>query len=245
MAGVKKAKVRRAKAPKVKPVKRVVSKKSVKMKSTKKPVVKKMTEVEKRRAEFTVVQRKEFKTRTYIRETFKKPHILEYFKRRGKKPPIRYRRAIPKGMVKVKLARIKDKKVATGSIIEFKYGYKQVAPQVGGWKNDPRPVLFLFWDDKIKFIEGVNTNYLSEYYLKKVRTIQDRFPGIDGELMYNIFKRTAKYALAVGYRKYYRASFRDVYLYVFKDRLARTLDELAKKGQTEYGVADAAKNAEG
>jgi hypothetical protein len=83
MAGVKKAKVKRVKAPKVKPVKRVVAKRTVKAKAIKKVPVKPMTAKEKARSEFTVVQRREFETKTYIRESFKKPHILDWFRKRG------------------------------------------------------------------------------------------------------------------------------------------------------------------
>ena len=178
------------------------------------------------------------------RRTATKEYLLEhYFARRGKKPPVRYRRAVPKGMVKmhVKLA---NKKLNTGYLVEFKYGYKQKPGQVGGWKNDPRPVIFLFHDDKIKYIQGVNTNYLSEWYLKKVCQIMKRFPGVDGEQIYLIFKRTAKFALKKGYRKYMRDSFRDVYLYVYENDIQRTIDQLAKAKQSKLGTANRAKNPE-
>ena len=71
-----------------------------------------------------------------------------------------------------------------------------------------------------------------------------RFPGVDGEQLYNIFKRTARFALKKGYRKYIRASFRDMYLYVYENELERTLDQLAKSKQSDMEIADRAKNAE-
>lgn len=177
------------------------------------------------------------------RQVARREYVLEHhMAKRGKKPPVRYRRPVPKGMVKVSVT-LKDKKLKSGYIMEFKYGRKQKPGQVGGWKNDPRPVILLFHDDKIKYIEGVNTNYLSEYYVKKIRQIMNRFPGVDGELLYNIFKRTAKFALKKGYRKYMRASLKDMYLYVYENELQRTLDELAKSKQSDMGVANKANNA--
>ncbi len=226
---VKRSKVIRPKKPKVKTAKKkVVKKKAAKKKVAKKKTVKKTT----RRSMY--VRSKQFKTTS---------HILEHFRKRGKKPPVRYRRPVPKGMVKIKLSHMMDRKIKTGSLCEFKYGRKQVPGQVGGWKNDPRPVLFIFHDHKRKYIEGVNTNYLSEYYLKKVRAIMNRFPGVEGFILYNVFKRTARFALKKGYRKYMRDSWRDVYLYVYENELERTLDEIAKSKTSDLGVAMDAKNA--
>jgi hypothetical protein len=215
---------KKAKKPKVKPAIKAGSKK----KKAKKKAVKKKA------GELRVVRPRRVATREYI---------LEKFRKRGKKPPVRYRRSVPKGMVKVGI-RMKNRKVETGYIVEFKYGFKQKTGQVGGWKNDPRPVMLCFHDDKIKYIEGINTNYLSEWYLKKIRTIMKRFPGVDGEQLYRMFKRTAKAAIKKGYRKYMRESFRDVYLYVYENDLERTLDELAKQTQSKYGTADKSNNAE-
>ena len=177
------------------------------------------------------------------RQIQKQEFVLEHFRKKGKKPPVRYRRPVPKGMVKVSVT-IRDKKLRTGYLMEFKYGRKQKPGQVGGWKNDPRPVILIFHDDRKSYIEGINTNYLSEYYLKKIKQIMKRFPGVDGEKLYNIVKRTAKFAITKGYRKYIRTSFRDMYLYVYEDDLERTLDYLAKEEQSEFGTADRSKNAE-
>ncbi len=170
--------------------------------------------------------------------------VMNIFAKKKKQPPVRYRRPVPNGMVKVKLGTMGNLKLNTGRLVEFKYGKQQKQGQVGGWKNDPIPVLFVFHDDKIKYVEGINTNYLSENYLKSVKAIMLRFPGIDGEQMYNIFKRTAKFAITKGYRKYIRSSFRDVYLYVYENDLQKTIDDIAKSRQTKFGVADKAKNAE-
>ena len=229
---VKRAKVKKAKKPKVKPVKKPITKKKVtKKKVTKKKTTKKKAVKKTNRPQ--VVRARQFKTETFI---------LEHFRKRGKKPPVRYRRPVPKGMVKVKLV-IERRKIKTGSLIEFKYGRKQKPGQVGGWKNDPRPVIFLFHDHKIKYVEGINTNYLSEYYLKKVRQIMNRFPGVEGYILYNVFKRTAKHAVKKGYRKYMRDSLKDIYLYVYEDDLERTLDAIAKSKTSDMGVADGANNA--
>ena len=178
------------------------------------------------------------------RQVERREYVLEHhMAKKGKKPPVRYRRPVPKGMVKVAVT-LKDKKLKSGYIMEFKYGRKQKPGQVGGWKNDPRPVILLFWDDKIKYVEGVNTNYLSEYYVKKIRQIMNRFPGVEGEQLYGIFKRTAKHALKKGYRKYIRANLRDQFIYVYENELMRTLDELAKSGQSDLPSASKANNPE-
>ena len=177
----------------------------------------------------------------FVKKRFENRDILGRFTKQGKKPPVRYRRKTPKGMNKIGIT-LKDKKLKSGYLLEFTYGKKQKKGEVGGWKNDPRPVIFLFHDDKIKYIEGINTNYLSEYYLKKVRQIMMRFPGLEGEQLYIIFKRTAKYALKKGYRKYMRDSFRNIFLYVYEDELTRTLDDLVKSEQSDFGTADRSKN---
>ena len=179
----------------------------------------------------------------YTRRRYEERDIMGRFSKKRKKPPVRYRRPVPDGFMKAKTT-LKDKRIKTGQLLEFKYGKKQKPGQVGGWKNDPRPVLLVFHDDRIRYIEGINTNYLSDYYLKKLRVIMRRFPGVDGEFLYNIFRRTARFALKKGYRKYIRSSFRDMYLYVYEDEIERTLDELAKDSQTDFGVADRGKNAE-
>ena len=131
--------------------------------------------------------------------------------------PTIYRRQLPVNTVKQKLSLIGE--VKTGQIIDFVYGIKQVPGQVGGWKNDNRPTLLVFHDDKKKYIEGINVNYLSRYYLYKLRKITSRFPGIriDGRIFYYVIKRTAKYAVKKGYRKYMRSSLRSTYLHVYKE----------------------------
>jgi len=177
----------------------------------------------------------------FTKKRFENRDFMGRFTKNNKKPPVRYRRPVPLGMTKIKTT-MKDKKLKSGYLLEFRYGRKQEEGQVGGWKNDPRPVIILFHDDKIKYVEGVNTNYLSEYYLKKVRQIMNRFPGIEGEQLYVIFKRTARYALKKGYRKYMRDSLRNVFIYVYEDDLLRTLDELAKSNQSEFGTANRSKN---
>ncbi len=158
-------------------------------------------------------------------------NITSRFHRFGKKPPIRYRRQAPEDMRKIKVSVIENQ-INTGYLLEFVYGAHQMQGQVGGWKNDPRPVILVFSDDKFKYIEGINTNYLSDYYLKKLREIMLRFPGVDGENLYSIFKKTAKPAIA-GYRKYIRASLKDVYIYVYKDDVLREVDRLHKERQRQ------------
>jgi hypothetical protein len=113
-------------------------------------------------------------------------------------------------------------------MFEFIYGNKQMPGQVGGWKNDPRPVVLVFMDDGQYYIEGINTNYLSDHYMKKIRQIMSRFPGVNQDNLLNITKRVAPYAIKKGYRKYIRSSLRDVYIYVYKDDFEREVDYIAK-----------------
>lgn len=126
---------------------------------------------------------------------------------------------VPKNFTKVAY-RLADK-LPTGEILEFVYGKKQVYGEVGGWKNDPKPVLLVFYDDNFEYIEGLNTNYLSDYYLMKLRQIIVRFPGVidrAGKQLYKIVKRTAPYALGKGYRKYIRSSLRSAFIYHVKEK---------------------------
>jgi len=128
--------------------------------------------------------------------------------------PIRYKRPLPKNMVKESISLTKP--IETGNIIEFIYGTKQKPGQTGGWKNDPKPALLVFYDDGVGYIEGINTNYLSDYYIRKVRMIRDIFPGISGEELYNVIKRSASYALKKGYRKYLRPSLKNTMIWKLK-----------------------------
>lgn len=155
--------------------------------------------------------------------------IITRFKKAGRTPPVRYSRPTPKDMKKLKVSIIENQ-IATGYLLEFNYGVKQMAGRVGGWKNDPRPVILVFMDDKFNYIEGINTNYLSEYYMKKIREIMKRFPGVGGEMLYDIFKKTAKPAIK-GYRKYIRSSLRNVYMYVYADDVMREVDRMHKERQ--------------
>jgi hypothetical protein len=136
-------------------------------------------------------------------------------------------------MIKIKLS-VKSKRIMAGQILEFRYGKKQVQGQVGGWKHDPIPVILVFHDDKKKYVEGINTNYLSGYYLKKLRAIMNRFPGVDGGVLYTIFWRTARRAIHHGYRKYIRRSLTNTYLYVYEDEKMRELDALAKQNISPF-----------
>jgi len=131
--------------------------------------------------------------------------------------PTIYRRPIPRDMVKKKTKLVNE--VETGEILEFIYGIRQKPGQVGGWKNDPRPTLLVFYDDKRKYIEGLNTNYLSRYYIIKLKYIMAKFPGMrkDGKLFYKVIKVTAPYALKKGYRKYMRKSLHHTFLHVYKE----------------------------
>ena len=139
----------------------------------------------------------------------------------NKRPPVKYRRPIPKDMVKKSVSLVET--FYPGTLLEFVYGHKQKPGQVGGWKNDRKPVLLVFHDDGHNYIEGLNTNYLSNYYIAKLKYILKIFPGIDGEQMYNIIKKTAAYAIKKGYRKYIRESLRDRYVYLYKDEQAQEL----------------------
>lgn len=165
----------------------------------------------------------------FTKKRFERRDIYGRFSSKKKKPPIRYLRPVPDGMTKITVSLIHT--FEPGTILEFVYGEKQKPGQVGGWKNDRRPVLLIFMDDGFRYIEGLNTNYLSPYYMKKLQLIQDRFPGFgkDGRMMYKIVWRTGRFAIQKGYRKYIRTSLRDRYIYVYKDKVTQTLEKLAQE----------------
>ena len=128
-----------------------------------------------------------------------------------------YRRPVPRGMIKEGIKMLKP--VETGIVLEFKYGFKKQMPgETGSYKNDPRPTLLVFYDDGHKYVEGININYLSRYYLIKVRQIVRKFPGItkDGRIFYKVIKMTASYAVKKGYRKYLRQSIREAFLHIYE-----------------------------
>lgn len=164
--------------------------------------------------------------------------FTNHFIAKRKIPPIRYHRSTPPDMRKISYRVGKGIPVNTGYMMEFVYGEKQVYPQVGGWKTDQRPVLLVYNDDGVRIIEGINTNYLSEHYMKKVRQIMSRFPGINQDGLYTITKRVAPYAIKKGYRKYIRQSLRDTFIYVYENEFMREIDKLAKMKSSEFSVAD-------
>lgn len=137
-------------------------------------------------------------------------------KKRIERKPIIYKRPVPRGVQRFRHKMLQE--VKTASILEFVYGVKQKPGQVGGYKNDRRPVLLVFYDDGKKYIEGINTNYLSRYYLIKMNLIVKKYPGVakDGKFFYKIVKRTAPWAVKKGYRKYIRSSLKDTFLYVYE-----------------------------
>ena len=94
----------------------------------------------------------------------------------------------------------------TGDILEFNYGSKHVRGDTGGRKHDPKPALFVFHDDQSNYVEGLNTHYLSYYYISKLLKLLKLYPGIDGAKLYDIVKVTAPGAVRSGYRKYIRSS---------------------------------------
>lgn len=112
-----------------------------------------------------------------------------------------------------------------GSLLSFVYGKKQRPGQVGGWKNDRKPLLLVFYDDGEKYIEGINTNYLSKWYIKRLKTLLRIFPGIDGRQFYHIVQKTAWYALGKGYRKYIRSSLKSASVKEIREFYGRVLKE--------------------
>lgn len=55
-----------------------------------------------------------------------------------------------------------------GDFIEFQYGDRHPYGVRGGWKNDPRPILLVFYDELLTYIEGINTNYITDVELKQL-----------------------------------------------------------------------------
>lgn len=121
--------------------------------------------------------------------------------------PARYRRN--------KIANISKKRlrvahrVPAGILLEFHYGVPKPITEVGGWHNDPRPLLIVFYDDHNDIIEGINTNYLTDDQLRKVLDAIKLLPinlgesTLDGQLLYKHLKSLTPEALT-GYRKYKR-----------------------------------------
>jgi len=142
---------------------------------------------------------------------------------KNKTKPIMYKRLPPDGFIKVE--QHMDKEIKLGTILEFQYGQKQKYGEVGGWKNDPIPQLLVIYDEFhntsdsiIPHIEGINLNYLSDYYVQRLKAIQMKFPGIDGEDFYRILKRTAEFAVKKGYRRYLRKSIKNPKIIVYKEK---------------------------
>lgn len=158
--------------------------------------------------------------------------------KRGR-PPVRYRRPTPKNMSRVEVRRRKGSRFRTGMILEFSYGKKQKPGEVGGWKTDPKPRLLVFFDDKETYIEGINTNYLSDYYLRKLSMIINKYPGLvsgeGGDAMdstharrfYKIIKLTAPFAIKKGYRKYLRDSIIQPVVFMYDDEIANEISPFA------------------
>jgi len=143
------------------------------------------------------------------------------------KRPIRYKHKLPAGMFIVQTDTLKTFKA--GTLLEFNYGRKQKVGEVGGWKNDPRPSLLVFLDDGDNYIEGINLNYLSEYYVRKLKIVLRKFPGIDGDDLYKILKRTASHALKKGYRKYVRSSMKKTSKLEYGEQIRNALGQFTNE----------------
>lgn len=107
-------------------------------------------------------------------------------------------------------------RVPATALVEFHYGAMKMN-ESGGWKNDPRPIVLVFYDDKDKYIEGINTNYLSAQKLEELLQVVARYPIVgdspaDGKRLYKVVKAIEPEAL-VGYRRYKRDSIVSVWKY--------------------------------
>ncbi len=158
--------------------------------------------------------------------------------KRGR-PPVRYRRQPPKNMSSVLVTMRKGMRFRIGILLEFSYGTKQNIGEVGGWKNDPKPRLLVFYDDKQKYIEGLNTNYLSDYYIRKLNIIISKYPGLvsgeggdavdsaNAKRFYAIIKKTAPFAIKKGYRKFLRKSIISPVVFMYGDEILNELSPAA------------------
>lgn len=176
-----------------------------------------------------VPPKRKMKKQTAILREYRR-EVLGRFTSRRKKIPVRYLRKTPDGMKKVKLTK-HIYSINCGYLAEFGYGDHQMQGQIGGWKNDPRPIILTFSDDGRMYVEGINTNYLPDVYMKRLLLLMRRFPGLGSVDLYDIFKRTAHQAIKSGYRKYIRRSMRDIYIYVYEDEFLREYDRQAKMNQ--------------
>jgi len=113
--------------------------------------------------------------------------------------------------IKFKKSRVRlSSRVPAGTLIEFQYGVQKEVNESGGWKNDPRPILLVFYDDQSEYIEGVNTNYLEDKFLRDFMEVLENAPGIgkstdSGKRLYKLMKSVDP-DLLKAYRKYKRKS---------------------------------------
>ena len=107
--------------------------------------------------------------------------------------------------LKKKIIRPKSR-IDVGSIIEFRYGTK-TPNKVGGWKQDPTPVILVLYDDGLNnILEGINLNYLTDIEFNKVLRVlySKTFSKVDGKFLYEELKK--KTGLVKAYRMYKRKS---------------------------------------
>jgi len=100
-------------------------------------------------------------------------------------------------------------RLPAGTLVEFPYGRKKMN-EAGGWKNDPRPIVIVFFDDLVDYIEGLNTNYLSPQKLKECLEVVNQEQSIgdspaDGKRLYERMKSIEPDVL-FAYRKFKRDS---------------------------------------
>ena len=120
----------------------------------------------------------------------------------------RFKRNSTSIQIKNRMTMVRGRRIMPGSLIEFKYGTRKPLGETGGYHVDPTPLIFVFRDDAVHYIEGINSNYLPPQYVLKMLEVIDRYPGIrelyGGKILYTIIKTSAKKALELGYRKYKR-----------------------------------------
>lgn len=100
--------------------------------------------------------------------------------------------------------------IDAGKLIRFSYGQRS-EDKPGGWKNDPRPIIVVLYDDKEKYIEGININYFTTQEIGQFFALLSKYgkPIINeesGQQLYKFIKDQAPDLLKKAYRKFKRES---------------------------------------
>jgi hypothetical protein len=121
-----------------------------------------------------------------------------------RKPVLDYSRILKFDPERISLGESID----AGTLIRFTYGQKSV-DRPGGWKNDPRPIIIVLYDDQKKYIEGINVNYLNTAEIGQLFSLLSRYSkplqsDAAGQDLYKYLNGQAPEIVKKSYRKFKR-----------------------------------------